>query len=243
MDYSKTRHSLRIILMLAACALLAAGCFQLARPVPPADLKEYMEKEGSTPIVFSCSDGFYSEAVSLELTAPSLLPEGAEIRYTMDGTDPDRDSELYQGPILLRAGENAHEGERERYAYGASADPGSGEADDATASEGAGQDGEAAASPPGADYAADNPAAGTTVFTVRARLFCGEDATDVQYGVYCVGTGLLPFENGYIVCIDTDPEGLYDYDTGILVGGRDLDENNGSKYHGNYMQKGGIKYV
>ncbi|MDO5476894.1 MAG: CotH kinase family protein [Eubacteriales bacterium] len=91
--------------------------------------------------------------------------------------------------------------------------------------------------PGGAEYAGDNPASGITVYTVRARI-CDEDGmTAVQSGVYCVGEGLLPCANTYIVCIDADPDDLFDYDRGILVGGRDLAETL-DKHNGNYMKRG-----
>lgn len=90
----------------------------------------------------------------------------------------------------------------------------------------------------GASYAADNPASGILVHTVRARIICAEEQSDLQFGVYCLGTGLLPTAGDYIVCVDTDERSLYDYDTGILVGGRNLDEHDGSKYFGNFMQRG-----
>ena len=90
----------------------------------------------------------------------------------------------------------------------------------------------------GALYADDNPASGVRVFTVRTRIFHGEEKTDVQYGVFCVGKGLFPVDGKYIVCVDTDEVGLYDYDIGILVTGRIFDEHDGSKYHANFMEKG-----
>ena len=207
----------------------------LARPKRPKNLEEYIERQGKTPLMFSDRSGFYSEDVLLELDAPGILPEGAVICYTLDGTEPDINSEKYEDPIPLRAGENPHEGESGRFKNtgGPNADASSGngkqegaddaDADDLDMSASSGID--AQASPGGADYDPDNPASETTVFTVRARICWGEDSTDVQYGTYCVGNSLLPYENGFIVCVDTDPEGLYDYEKGILVGGKDLVEN------------------
>lgn len=243
--YSGSVRTARIIRFLLSTLITAFLLLCIARPKPPKNLEEYMRREGKAPLLFSFRSGFYEEDLALELDAPGILPEGAVIRYTLDGTEPDTNSEKYSGPILLKAGENPHEGERGRFETGSSgaraaesaggADPGEDAGDfDVSASSGF-SDRE---SPGGADYDPRNPASGTTVFTVRAGIFRGEEATDVQYGTYCVGSGLIPYENGYIVCIDTDPEGLYDYDRGILVGGRDLVENDYSKYHGNYMKKG-----
>ena len=91
----------------------------LARPKRPKNLEEYIEREyierqGKTPLMFSDRSGFYSEDVLLELDAPGILPEGAVICYTLDGTEPDINSEKYEDPILLRAGDNPHEGESGR---------------------------------------------------------------------------------------------------------------------------------
>ena len=41
--------------------------------------------------------GFYEDSVTVEISTE----EGLEIRYTLDGSDPDESSELYTGPIIL----------------------------------------------------------------------------------------------------------------------------------------------
>ena len=238
---------LRFLLFTAVTGFLL---LLLARPKRPKNLEEYIERQGKTPLMFSDRSGFYSEDVLLELDAPGILPEGAVICYTLDGTEPDINSEKYEDPIPLRAGENPHEGESGRFKNtgGPDADASSGNGaqegaddaddDDPDVSVSASSGIDAQTSPGGADHDPDNPASKTTVFTVRARICWGEDSTDVQYGTYCVGNSLLPYENGFIVCIDTDPECLYDYEKGILVGGKDLVENDYSIFHGNYMKKG-----
>ena len=247
-SYSRFGRTAGIIRFLLITAITALLLLLLARPKPPRDLEEYVERQGKAPLVFSSRSGFYSEDVLLELDAPGILPEGAVICYTLDGTEPDINSEKYKEPILLKAGENPHEGERGRFkntgdpnadtssGNGAQEDAADADADDLDVSASSGID--AQASPGGADYNPDNPASETTVFTVRARICREKDSTDVQCGTYCVGGDLLPYENGFIVCVDTDPEGLYDYEKGILVGGKDLVDNDFSKYHGNYMKKG-----
>lgn len=55
----------------------------------------------SDPPVFSLQGTEYSEAQSLQLLSKS---EGASIYYTTDGTDPTKDSTLYNGPITLEEG-------------------------------------------------------------------------------------------------------------------------------------------
>ena len=46
---------------------------------------------------FSVPSGFYEESFQLELTAP----EGETIYYTLDGTEPTKESEKYEEPILI----------------------------------------------------------------------------------------------------------------------------------------------
>lgn len=48
--------------------------------------------------VFSAAGGFYPEEFALELRAPS----GSRIYYTLDGSEPDSDSFLYEEPIRIR---------------------------------------------------------------------------------------------------------------------------------------------
>ena len=97
---------LRFLLFTAVTGFLL---LLLARPKQPKNLEEYIERQGKTPLMFSDRSGFYSEDVLLELDAPGILPEGAVICYTLDGTEPDINSEKYEDPILLRAGDNPHE--------------------------------------------------------------------------------------------------------------------------------------
>ena len=51
--------------------------------------------------VFELAEGTYAEAQTLTITAP----EGTEIYYTLEGTEPDGENgQLYDGPITLEAG-------------------------------------------------------------------------------------------------------------------------------------------
>lgn len=60
-----------------------------------AGIKPFEELEEP---VFSAESGFYEQPFQLLLTAP----EGEEIYYTLDGSDPTPESFLYQGPIEIR---------------------------------------------------------------------------------------------------------------------------------------------
>ncbi len=52
--------------------------------------------------VFSADSGFYDDPFMLSISST----EGGEIRYTLDGSEPDRDSELYTGPIYISDASN-----------------------------------------------------------------------------------------------------------------------------------------
>lgn len=257
------RKSTVLLIVLALVQVL----FISERPVIPETLEEYTEKNGPNPIRFSADSGFYEEGFFLEMEAEGILPKGAQIRYTLDGSEPGIQSTLYDGPIYLampavpaaadekNAPEQDTEAETEEagptedflhpeedsieteegieVVYGAEAEDDSGEIGESLSSGGRQETGTG-----GAVYLSENPAAGTRVYTVRAKIVCGEEETGTQYAVYGIGTGVLPGEGEYIVCVDTEDANLYDYDIGILVGGRNLDEHDGLKYYGNYMQRG-----
>ena len=52
----------------------------------------------SSPVTFSRTGGFYQSAISVEVTTQNT---NAEIRYTLDGSDPNENSTLYSGSIDL----------------------------------------------------------------------------------------------------------------------------------------------
>ena len=280
------RKSTVILIVLALVQVLYIS----EQPVIPETLEEYTKINGSNPIRFSADSGFYEQGFSLEMEAEGILPKGAQIRYTLDGSEPGIRSTLYEGPVrlevpdapagtdkksvpdqntdaekdtaagagagdsqtenMLRTDENGIETEEraeeraegwtEEWAEERTEAVFDSEADDDSEEmgESLSSGGRQETDTGGASYLADNPAAGTRVYTVRAKIICGEEETRTQYAVYGIGTGALPGEGEYIVCVDTEDANLYDYDIDILVGGRIFDEHQGSKYHGNYMERG-----
>lgn len=230
------------VLLTAIGLLLTALLFWIARFRVPATLEQYVDRYGNSPVAFSLRSGFYEEDMLLIMNAPGVMPKGAAIYYSLDGTEPTADSERYRGPISLKREKNAHAGERKRFeAAGAEERTVDSLSEDELAKlaeEGlTGPALQELFSPGGAEHDPENPAAGTTVFTVRAKIIWHEESTQTQYGVYCVGRDCLPFRNGLIFCIDADPAALYDYDIGILVNGRDFNENI-SRLSGNFMHHG-----
>ena len=64
-----------------------------------ADATLTLEAQAEAP-VFDLAEGCYAEAQTLSITGP----EGAELYYSLDGSDPDEDSLLYEEPIQLTEG-------------------------------------------------------------------------------------------------------------------------------------------
>ena len=226
------RKSAVILIVLALVQVLYVS----EQPVIPETLEEYTKINGSNPIRFAADSGFYEQGFSLEMEAEGILPKGAQIRYTLDGSEPGIRSTLYEGPVRLevpdapagtdkksvpdqntdaeketaaeagaedsqtenifQADENGVETEErveertEEWAeeraeewteavFDSEADDDSEEMGESLSSGGRQE-----TDTGGASYLAANPAAGTRVYTVRAKIICGEEETRTQYAVY-----------------------------------------------------------
>ena len=218
------RKSAVILIVLALVQVLYIS----EQPVIPETLEEYTKINGSNPIRFSADSGFYEQGFSLEMEAEGILPKGAQIRYTLDGSEPGIRSTLYEGPVrlevpdapagtdkksvpdqntdaekdtaaeagaedsqtenMLQADEKGIETEEraEEWAEGWTEAVFDSEADDDSEEmgESLSSGGRQETDTGGASYLADNPAAGTRVYTVRAKIICGEEETRTQYAVY-----------------------------------------------------------
>ena len=218
------RKSTVILIVLALVQVLYVS----EQPVIPETLEEYTKINGSNPIRFSAGSGFYEQGFSLEMEAEGILPKGAQIRYTLDGSEPGIRSTLYEGPVrlevpdapagtdkksvpdqntdaekdtaaeagaedsqtenMLQADEKGIETEEraEERAEGWTEAVFDSEADDDSEEmgESLSSGGRQETDTGGASYLADNPAAGTRVYTVRAKIICGEEETRTQYAVY-----------------------------------------------------------
>ena len=218
------RKSAVILIVLALVQVLYVS----EQPVIPETLEEYTKINGSNPIRFSADSGFYEQGFSLEMEAEGILPKGAQIRYTLDGSEPGIRSTLYEGPVrlevpdapagtdkksvpdqntdaeketaaeagaedsqtenMLRTDEKGIETEEraEERAEGWTEAVFDSEADDDSEEmgESLSSGGRQETDTGGASYLADNPAAGTRVYTVRAKIICGEEETRTQYAVY-----------------------------------------------------------
>ncbi|MBK8567166.1 MAG: CotH kinase family protein [Saprospiraceae bacterium] len=160
------------------------------------------------PVHFSQPSGFYLDSLLLQLTTETPYP----IRFSLDGSDPTASSPVFTGPIWLH--------DRSPQPNGIAGVP---------------------TNP--ANTAADyrwRPPQGQVPksVVVRAALFEGsEQVGDVVAAEYFIGTGLdsigLP-----VVSIWADSAGLFGYEQGIYVPGKDYDDNPFIWQPGNYYNEG-----
>jgi hypothetical protein len=66
-----------------------------------ADIQADPEESKYVNADFSLPGGFYSKGQTLTLALPSNAPDGAYITYTLDGNEPDKNSEKYTGEITV----------------------------------------------------------------------------------------------------------------------------------------------
>ncbi len=155
---------------------------------------ERVTKATLAPPGLSVPSGFYDEPFYLTLTPPA----GAEIRYTLDGSEPTKESELYRGELLI---------------YDRSAEP------DRFAKE--------------TDiisridndryYPPEEPQ--DKAFILRARAFKRDEFSETTDAVYFIGYKNRPVYNGLpVVSVMTDPDNLFDSQTGIMVSGKNADD-------------------
>lgn len=178
------------------------------------EIVEYSDNIGVP--VFSCSSGFYGQEFDLEISA---VEDGCEIRYTLDGSIPDKNSPLYE--------EKIHISERhEKSAY-------------LSYLENIG--------PESMKYVPEKKFDKATV--VRAAVFNKEGISGpVVTNTYFTGLNQNEDYNGLaVVSLVTDPYNLFDYEKGIYISGKAFDEwikteeakaAEDWEYEGNYSQKG-----
>ena len=141
--------------------------------------------------VFSAKGGFYADAFELELMAS---PE-TRIYYTIDGSEPDSDSILYEKPIQIRDVSDEPNVYSERNDF--SADQNS---------------------------QAENPVEKIMVVRAIAIDEDGKKS-DIVTNSYIVGKeNQGNYKEMYTVSLVTDPDNLFDYEEGIYVLGKRFDE-------------------
>ncbi len=158
----------------------------------------------SGEVIFSAPPGFYEEAFELELSTKK-----GTVYYTLDGSVPDKNSIKYEGPILITdASENDN-------VYSMREDVSTGF--DREEIEKISSDCPNYQIP---DYKVDK----ATIVRAVAYDEMG-NYSDVKSASYFVG---FSDKNGYegmkVLSIITDPDNLFDYETGIYVTGKEYDD-------------------
>lgn len=164
------------------------------------------ESESSVPqnseIVFSVPPGFYDEEFELTIQAPT-----DEIYYTTDGTDPDRNAAKYSGPLIITdatPNENIHSMRTDTTA---------GFDIDLIEKYSGGQR-ELGYKVP--DYPVDK-------CTMLRVCYYDRDGSrsEIETACYFVGySGREGYGQAKVLSIVTDPDNLFDYDSGIYVLGK-----------------------
>jgi len=192
----------------------------LAKIAFSAKTPEEEAEEAKLP-KFSIPGGFYDNEIEVEITSGD--PD-AVIYYTLDGTNPTTSSTKYTGPIALK---NKTPEKNVHSAHTGIAQPG-----------GFGGFG-------GGNGAEWVPSVLVTKGNViRAVAVNNGVATNITSSTFFVGVDRVKqYKNLPIVSLITDPDNLFDYDTGIYVLGKGYDDasrNGGMMFfaQGNFNQKG-----
>lgn len=188
---------------------------------------------GQLSVSLSKTSGFYDESFYLEMDA-----SGGKIYYTLDSTDPNEDSIQYTGPILI---EDASDN---RNVYSTIEEVCLDFSDDLLDEIGNTY-----------RYGYSVPTESVDKATVVKAVCIDDDGNKsvVSTGIYFVGFQDKPgYEGMNVVSVVTDPENLFDYDTGIYVTGAIFDkawqsgkiearnkvDTNIGCFSANYTQKG-----
>ena len=167
----------------------------------PAMVEYANDVSKNSQLKFSVPPGFYSDPFQLEITAPT-----DEIYYTLDGTDPDRNSMRYTGPLKITdvtSNENVHSART-----------------DVTAGFLLDLLDEYSFRPSLINVVPDFPVDKCTI--IRAVYYDAEgEQSPVETGSYFVGYDRKDgYENMHVLSIVSDPKNFFDYDTGIYVLGK-----------------------
>lgn len=140
---------------------------------------------------FSAAGGFYPVEFTLTLQAPT----GCNIFYTLDGSDPDMDSALYETPIPIRDTSSEHNVYSSREDFN-----------------------------PLHEGCVDTPTEKITVVRAMAVDADGRKS-DIATNSYLVGKeDKANYSEMYTVSLVTDPDNLFDYHEGIYVLGENFDD-------------------
>lgn len=76
-----------------------------SRLLESRDLESILKYTDGDKLVFSVNESFLTEDTELEIRKNSKMPEGVDIYYTLDGSEPTEEAVKYTEPVLLSSGE------------------------------------------------------------------------------------------------------------------------------------------
>lgn len=214
----------RAIWTMTIMAVLISGCASRPTNSQPVVSESASHEEASVdkpakidPNVpaFSVASGFYENGFEVKILSAD---KGAQIYYTLDGSEPTTASTLYSEPIRVKNRTN------EPNVLAAQKDIN-----------------------PDGDYIVRGKVDKATVIRAMAVLSDGTTTKGVQ-ATYFVGINASKYQNAPIISLTTEFGNLFDYNSGIYVLGKAYDDwikedrNNanedGWKKVGNYSQRG-----
>lgn len=184
-----------------------------------------LHEDTCTELIFSKESGFYDDPFALEIYSPV----GTKIYYTLDGSEPDKNSILYTNPIIIDDA-TMHEN-----VYGMRTDVSAGflrtETNDYKVI---------------SNFTYQLPDYFIDKCTIVRASYLDPDGnfSPIKSAAYFVDyTGKSGYNEMNIISIITDPDNLFDYDTGIYVFGRSYDASEQTHpvnrlYDSNYCMRG-----